>query len=217
MRPRPLAADTYDTENMLRRRHPNTMTLRRILPAALVFGAIITHLASEFFGMGARADGAILFSSRHAYLALAAIGCAVFIAFEIRTLLAGASGRLDLKRQLSDEVRALPLDGDWRFYGLVVGLQFALGVGSAVGEGCLFCGHDVVFGVVGALLVAALLALAGRLITARLPRLAAALAPRFAPRPEGEPKLRSQQQSERSPNPVFWSLQLANRPPPLLS
>lgn len=217
MWPRSLAADTYNTENMLRRHHPNTMTLRRILTAALVFGAILTHLASELFGMGAPADGAILFSSRHAYLALAAIGCAVFIAFEIRTLFACASGWLDLKRQLSDEIRALPLAGDWRFYALVAGLQFALGVGSAVGEGCFFCGHDVVFGVAGALLVAALLALAGRLITTRLPRLAAALAPRLGPAAECTPKLHSEQQSEWSPNPVFWSLQLANRPPPLVS
>lgn len=207
---------TSSTGNMLRVHEQGAVTIRRILMPALVLGAILTHLASEFFGMGADADAGILLSPRHAYLALIAIACFVFITIEARRLLARASGKLDLKRQLCNGVSQLPLGAGWRFYALAIALQFALGVGSAVGEGCFFCGHDVFFGIVGALLTAAVLAVIGKLLTARLPRLAAAIADILLPvvRFDSNAK-RTDPTCISSARPIFWSLPLANRPPPL--
>jgi hypothetical protein len=203
---------------MLRSHEPGPAAIRRILPATLVLGAIVTHLASEFFGMGADADAGVVLSPRHAYLALVAIACIVLIAIEIKRLLARTSGTLDLKRQLSNGISRLPLGGDWRFYALGGALQLALGLGSAVGEGCSFCGHDAFFGVAGALFTAAILAIFGKLLNARLPKLAAAIANIFLP------VVRFCSDAKRrdltfisSARPIFWSLQLANRPPPLAS
>lgn len=211
-------ADNIFTGNMLRSHHIGAVTVRRILPATLVLGAILTHLASEFFGMGADADAGIVLSPRHAYLALVAIACFIFIFFEVRRLLARATGTLDLKRQLSNSVSQLPLGGDWRFYALGGALQFALGLGSAVGEGCFFCGHDAFFGVVGALFTAAMLAVFGKLLTARLPRLAAAIADILLPVVRFNSNVKRPDLTfTASARPFFWSLQLANRPPPLAS
>ncbi|HXW52019.1 MAG TPA: hypothetical protein VEJ41_08515 [Candidatus Acidoferrales bacterium] len=191
--------------------------MRRLLLPGLVLGAILTHLASEFFGMGADADAGIVLSPRHAYLALIGCACALYLILEIRSMFAAASSALDLRRRLSMDRCELPLRGDWRFYAICAIVQFGLGVGSAVGEGCFFCGHDVFFGITGALLTALLLALVGRTITARLPRLAAALCARLRPVNPSEHALRPDRVTYLSPRAVFWSPQLANRPPPVHS
>jgi hypothetical protein len=191
---------------------------RWIYPAGLVLGAILTHLASEFFGMGADADAQILLSPRHAYLALAAVGCAMFVFLEIRRLLARAQGPLDLRRQVSIELARLPLSGDWRFCSIIALVQFAVGLGTAIGEGCFFCGHDAFFGVAGALLTATVLALIGKFFSRRLSGLAAALASMLLPimRPV-LPAPRADRSRRSTARPVFWFLQLANRPPPIVS
>lgn len=200
-------------------RHRNTAsTLRWIFPAVIVLGAVLTHLASEFFGMGADADAHILLSGRHAYLALIAIASAAVLVFEVRGLTKRASGVRDFKRLLSNEMATLPLGGGWQFYVLAATLQFAAGVGSAIGEGCFFCGHDVIAGVIGALATAMLLALVGRLVAARLPRIAARLAAILLPAAsKSSHALRPWISFAWSPRRVFWSPQLANRPPPLLT
>ena len=183
-----------------------------------MLGAVLTHLASEFFGMGADADAHILLSPRHAYLALIALACAIALAFEVRGLTQRASGVRDFKRLLSNEMAALPLGGGWQFYLLAATLQFATGVGSAIGEGCFFCGHDLIAGVAGALATALLLALVGRLIAARLPNVAAGLAAILLPVAGQTPHaLRPRFTFAWSPRRDFWSPQLANRPPPLLT
>jgi hypothetical protein len=188
----------------------------RVYPAVVVLGALVTHLASEFFGMGAEADGQIIFSPRHIYLALAAFVCGVIVCREIRYLSLHANGIRDFKRIVSNSVDQLPWGGGWKFFALTAAAQFAIGVGSAIGEGCFFCGHDAFFGVAGALLTAALLALVGRLVAGRLPNLAAQLAAILLP------QAGSTQGCKRQTLPVsasarlaFWFLPLANRPPPL--
>lgn len=206
------------TGNMLRANDLGPATLRRILPATLLLGAIVTHLASEFFGMGADADAGVVLSPRHAYLGLIGIACFVFIVIAAKRLLARTTGTLDLKRQLSNGFLRLPLGGDWRLYTLGGALQFALGLGSAVGEGCFFCGHDAFFGVAGALFTAAMLAVFGKVLNARLPRLAAAIADMLLPVVrDGSSAARPDLTFVPSARPIFWSLQLANRPPPLAS
>ncbi len=168
--------------------------------------------------MGADADAHIVLSPRHAYLALIALASAAVIVCEIRGLLQRASGVRDFKRLLSNEIAALPLRGGWQFYLLAATLQFATGVGSAVGEGCFFCGHDMIAGVVGALATAVLLAIAGRLVAARLPRVTASLAAMLLPVADRTlHALRPSLDFAWSPRSVFWSPQLANRPPPLLT
>lgn len=193
-------------------------SLRWTVPAGIVLGAVLTHLASEFFGMGADADAHILLSPRHAYLALIALASATVVVFEFRNLTQRASGIRDFKRLLSNEMDTLPLGGGWQFYLLAAILQFATGVGSAIGEGCFFCGHDVIAGVIGALVTALLLAIVGRLIAARLPRVAARLAAMLLPAAgETSHVLRPRLNFAWSPRSIFWSPQLANRPPPLLT
>jgi hypothetical protein len=191
--------------------------LGRIYLATVVLGALVTHLSSEFFGMGADADSQILFSPRHIYLGLAAIACVFVLWHEFRRLISGSNGVRDLKRVVSIGISKLPWGGGWKLCLLTAVLQFAIGVGSAVGEGCFFCSHDAFFGIAGALLTALLLAIAGHFITARLPRLAAALSARLQPIRSCELSLRREPPSGWSARPIFWSLQLANRPPPIHS
>jgi hypothetical protein len=191
--------------------------LNRVYPAGVVLGAVVTHLASEFFGMGADADAHIVLSPRHIYLAVAALVCLAIIVFEARRLVRSASGVRDLKRLLSNETSALPLGGGWLFCILAAAVQFAAGVGSAIGEGCFFCGHDVLAGVIGALVTAIMLALMLRAAVARLPRLAASIAGMLLPAVcQAPPALRPRFAFAWSPRLVFWSPQIANRPPPLL-
>lgn len=141
--------------------------------AAIVFGAIFTHLVSEFAAMGAAADG-VVFSLRHLYLVLAAGGCAWLAVREMLRLRACSSSWLDFKRTISSVTSSAHLRGR-RFYLVTAGLQCAAGIASAVGEGCFFCGHDVLAALIGAFCSALLLALGVRALAARLPSLAAAM------------------------------------------
>jgi hypothetical protein len=190
--------------------------LRSLYVALVVLGALVTHLASEFFGMGAHDDGAVVFSVRHIYLGLAALACALVVFGAARSFVCAADGLRDLKRMAANALAGLPFGGGWRFVALTAAAQFVIGIGSAVGEGCFFCSHDAFFGIAGALLTASFLAVVSRLVACRLPKLAAQLAAVFLPQSCDERNVRAcvtapMHAVRRS----FWSPQLANRPPPL--
>ncbi len=187
--------------------------------AGLGLGGILTHFASEFFGMGEAVETS-LFTPRHAYLAVIALVCFVTLAVRASGFIAAAENTCDLRRRLTNKREALPLRGRGSFVVLAALLQFAVGLGSAVGEGCLFCGHDVVAAVAGAFVTALLLAIILRILAVRLPRLAWDVC-LFLARPHGQE--RHPHHRPRRPdavNPVgliYWSAQVGNRPPPGLA
>ena len=96
--------------------------------------------------------------------------------------------------------------------------QLVIGIGTALGEGCLFCRHDVVFGIAGAVVTAFLLAIAGRLIALRLPSFTAEMARTILPATDDYRTAVVCDLLMDNPLRLFFnSLQLANRPPPVLS
>jgi hypothetical protein len=180
-------------------------------------GSLLAHLAAEFAAMGSDADS-VLFSSRHLYLGLAALAGIVIFVVRGRALLHRATSRRDLKRILSMGLEALPFGARGaRYYGLTAGLQLAVGALTQIGEGCPFCGHDVIAGIVGAICTVLMLALVTRLIGRQLPTLVSALAG-YIPRKSGSQSftfLRRDCTAQASGLGV-WFPHLFNRPPPRL-
>ena len=180
-------------------------------------GSLLAHLAAEFAAMGSDADS-VLFSTRHLYLGLAALAGIVIFAVRGRALLYRATSRRDLKRMLSIGLEALPFGARGaRYYALTAGLQLALGALTQIGEGCPFCSHDVIAGIVGALLTVLLLALITRAIGSQLPSLVSALAG-YMPRSSGSPSgtfLRRDCVAASTSRGAWFPL-LFNRPPPRL-
>jgi hypothetical protein len=190
----------------------------RVFYALLIgVGGLLAHLASEFAAMGSDADS-IVFSPRHWYLGLGALaGIGIFISYG-RELLRRSYGARDLKRILTLGVTALPLRGKGpAFYALTAGLQFAVGALTEIGEGCPFCGHDIIAGVLGALLTVALLALVLRALGRRLPSLVCTLAgyEPFRPAPGAMSSVRNELEGPSAAQGVWFPL-LFNRPPPSL-
>jgi hypothetical protein len=195
--------------------------LRRFSPgwtmlAGLGLGGILTHFASEFFGMGEAAK-ASLFTPRHIYLGVIALVCFATLAVRASRFVGTAENTCDLRRRLTNKRESLPLRGRGSFVVLTAGLQFAAGLGSAVGEGCLFCGHDVAAALAGALLTAVILALVLRLLAVRLPSLAHDVC-LFLTAARGQDRLCYDPPGlADAVNPAgltYWSAQVANRPPP---
>jgi hypothetical protein len=180
-------------------------------------GSLLAHLAAEFAAMGSDADS-VLFSTRHLYLGLAVLaGIVVFVSCG-RALLHRATSKPDLKRMLINGLEALPFGGRGvRYYALTGALQLAVGALTQIGEGCPFCSHDVIAGIVGATLTVLLLALVTRAIDSQLPRLVSALAG-YVPRTFGSPSatfLRRDCATLSTGRGVWFPL-LFNRPPPTL-
>lgn len=183
----------------------------------LGLGAILAHLASEFASMGTDAQ-AVALSPRHIYLGIGAVVLAVLASKQLRTLWRISSGGRDLKRVLSLGVETLPFKGrGLKFYGLTAIAQFGIGLATEIGEGCPFCGHDVLAGVCGALLTVLALGLCCKFVARRLPRIAAAIAC-FLEIARGETRLA--RVAPASVPPVFTSFIVPTRrfcrPPPLL-
>jgi hypothetical protein len=180
-------------------------------------GSVLAHLAAEFAAMGSDADG-VLFSYRHLYLGLAALAGIVLFVVRGQALLHRATSRRDLKRILSMGLEALPFGARGaRYYALTAGLQLAVGALTQIGEGCPFCSHDIVAGIVGAMLTVLLLALVTRAIGRQLPTLVSALAG-YVPRTPGLQSptfLRRDCPAANSGRGVWFPL-LFNRPPPRL-
>jgi hypothetical protein len=178
-------------------------------------GGILAHLASEFAAMGSGADQ-LLFSARHYYLGLGvAFGMYVFVSRGL-DLLRKSSGRRDFKRLLSVGLGELPFGGRGiRFYALTAGLQFAVGSLTEIGEGCPFCSHDVVAGLLGALATVLALALIARTVGRKLPSLVGALI-RYVPHRFADRDVRYvRPQWARTPiDRDVWFPLLFNRPPP---
>lgn len=165
--------------------------------------------------MGAEAD-AVVFSPRHLYLALTALVCAGLALREIRLVRAQANGQHDFKRVITLGLQALPLRG-WRFYLATATLQCTVGIASALGEGCFFCGHDVIAALLGAVSSALLLALIARALARRLPSLASAIIQFVQAEIPSSHRAWTRRNSlvggfERS----YWFEALFNRPPPAL-
>ncbi len=181
----------------------------------VVFGGILTHLVSEFAGLGAAAER-FVFSPRHAYLALAAIAAAVLALREFQMLRRNAHGERDFKRLISLALQA-PLLRGWRLYGATAALQCGVGIASAFGEGCFFCGHDVFAAVVGAIFSALLLAIVGRALAVRLPSLASDFIQFLrAIAVSGARVFACRLSFNVVFNRFFWFNALFNRPPPAL-
>jgi len=195
----------------------HSASLWRLYAALIAAGGIVAHLASEFAAMGRAADD-ILFSSRHLYLAVGAALLAFVVVREVLGLWRAASSGRDLKRLLRVSLERLPFGGrGLAFFALTGALQFGIGLATEIGEGCPFCGHDIVAGVLGALLTVVLIALAGRAIARRLPSIGAAVARiLLAPKPAiGDYRFEAGEAPTTS-NPILRCPQLFSRPPPLL-
>lgn len=204
--------------------YQRTMQATQANPSLRVFyilligvGSLLAHLAAEFAAMGSDADS-VLFSSRHLYLGLAALAGIVAFFVRGRALLQQASNRRDLKRMLSNGLDTLPFGArGLRYYALTAGLQLAVGALTQIGEGCPFCSHDVIAGVVGATLTVLLLAVVTRVIGSQLPTLVSVLAG-YMPRASGLHDctfLRRVYVAVDADRDIWFAL-LFNRPPPRL-
>jgi len=168
---------------------------------------------SEFASLQSGAMS-VVFSSRHAYLAGAAVVCALLAVQALRQLHQQTTSLPDLKRVLRLEFDALPLRG-WPLYAVTGTLQFGIGMVSAIAEGSPFLRHDAFVGLLGALLAAVCLAFATRAIVRRLPSFARAMESYFE-RPATVPlaRRRSIDAEFTLYTRFFWFTCLFNRPPP---
>jgi hypothetical protein len=166
--------------------------------------------------MGSDANSVVL-SARHWYLGLAVLaGICIFVVRGRALLRATTSGR-DLKRILSIGLDALPFGARGvRYYALTAGLQLAIGALTQIGEGCPFCSHDVIAGVVGAIITVLFLALVTRAVGSKLPSLVTALTGySHQSSPAAPIFVRSECASTVAGSDVWFPL-LFNRPPPRL-
>ncbi len=98
----------------------------------------------------------MIFSARHAYLALIAVA-----AFGALVLAMRGVPREDRRRRIADIVDNLPFRGrGWSFALLSFAAQFGFFAITQIGEGCPLCSGDVFTGVLAAAFAAALGALA---------------------------------------------------------
>jgi hypothetical protein len=193
------------------------MNLMPMYLAIVVLGSIVAHLASEFFAMGAEA-GAVALSPKHIYLGVTALIAAAIAAQQAVTLWRTTQGGRDFKRALHVALGTLPFRGRGAFFIFTAALQLGISMTTEIGEGCPFCGHDVLAGVLGALLTIVLLAFAARTIARRLPSIAAAIHALFIDPARQTDALVVSRVSAAPLVPHFvWYEQLYNRPPPSLS
>jgi hypothetical protein len=179
-------------------------------------GSLLAHLATEFGAMGSGAES-ILFNPRHWYLGCAVVaGIATFV-LQARALLRQATSARDLKRMLGLGLDRLPLHArGMRYYALTATLQLAIGSLTQIGEGCPFCSHDVVAGLLGALVTVVLLAFFTHAVGRRLPALVCIVAEVLAPeRHAGLSQVCREPRGLASSRDVWFPL-LFNRPPPHL-
>jgi hypothetical protein len=195
---------------------PPTSELRALYAALVVFGAIGTHLVSEFAGMGSAAGG-VTFSSRHIYLGLGAVGSLALALRAIGSMLAHASGPRDAKRLAEIGLASLPFGGRRSFVPFTAALQFVLGGATEIGEGCPLCGHDIAAAIAGALVGAIVLAFAVRALGKRLPRVACAIVA-FLPAANAsdEPHEHAVVHEPIVRADFLWCSRLFSRPPPVL-
>jgi len=209
------SADNVDVGSVSRGAAPVNLT--PLYLTLVVLGSIVAHFAAEFAAMGSDAQG-LAFSPRHLYLAIVAAVCLCVVVVRLFALWRQSAGGRDLKRALHVGMDTLPLRGrGWRFYALTVGLQFAIGLITEIGEGCPFCAHDVAAGVIGALVCALLLAFALRAVARRLPAFAFAFTRllRLDPVPSAARWLPRHVASRRESS-FAWFSRRFNRPPPAL-
>lgn len=179
-------------------------------------GSIGAHLISEFAAMGSDAE-AVTFSLRHLYLGLAGLAALIVAVREVLVLQARASSRRDAKRLAEIALQSLPFSGKGHFWLATAGLQLAIGGFTEIGEGCPLCGHDVVAGFGGALIVAVLLSLVARALTRRLPSIASAMIEFVSAGDQaGERRTPSQVAAPIVVPNFVWLAHLFNRPPPAL-
>ena len=199
------------------RHSPGAPDLRPFYLLVVVIGGIAAHLASEFAAMGSDASS-LLFSPRHWYLGLAVVAGVVYLAGRVRALRLQSSSRRDFKRGLRIGLSDLPFGGRGAaFYAFTAALQFAVGMSTEVGEGAPIAGHDVVAGIVGALLVVLALLFATKAVARTLPAIVAVLM-QLLPSSGGasdEMVAHSRRAVPLLRRPT-WYPNLLNRPPPPL-
>ncbi|MBV8164264.1 MAG: hypothetical protein JOZ91_08345 [Candidatus Eremiobacteraeota bacterium] len=200
------------------------MTSSRQVPDLRVFyllligvGSLFAHLAAEFGAMGSDAE-TVLFSPRHWYLGCAALAGIVIFVVQARALLRQATSARDLKRMLRLGLDQLPLRAHGaRYYALTAALQLGVGCLTQIGEGCPFCSHDVVAGLLGAIATVVVLALVTRALGRRLPALVCFIADVViaADRHAASTLVTTEQRGIARSLDVWFPL-LFNRPPPKL-
>ena len=144
-------------------------------------------------------------------------GIANFV-LQARALLRRAENARDLKRMLRLGLDRLPLHARGaRYYALTAALQLAVGCLTQIGEGCPFCSHDVVAGLLGAIATVVALALVTRAVGRRLPALVCIIVDVViaADRHAGLTLVSAEQRGPARWLDVWFPL-LFNRPPPLL-
>jgi hypothetical protein len=134
---------------------------QRSATAFLIFFAFTTpfgiaaHLLSELVGLGWHADADVIFSPRHAYLAVLAL---VTLGGFVATLV--TFPRDARRARVASLVDDLPFKGRGAgFTAISFAAQFGFFALTQVGEGCPLCSGDVFTGVLAAAVAAALGAL----------------------------------------------------------
>ena len=200
------------------------MTTTRSVPNLRIFyllligvGSLLAHLATEFAAMGKDADS-VLFSPRHWYLGVAVIAGTIAFIVRGRALIGRATGPRDFKRILSIGLDGLPLHAKgMRCYALTAGLQLGIGSLTQIGEGCPFCSHDVIAGLLGALVTVLMLALLTRALRMRLPNLVCAIVGHLARDGARQAHIFIRPSLGGAPASLgVWFPLLFNRPPPYL-
>ena len=146
-----------------------------LVALAVPFG-IAVHLFAELVGLG-DADGALVFSPRHGYLALLAVAALAVFPIATRCWAPAAERR----RRAAMLLAALPTRGrGWRFFAAMFAAQIVFFYATQFGEGCPLCTGDFAIGIAGAflgsLVCAAALALFRRPLVAFIATIIAASA-----------------------------------------
>ncbi len=159
-----------------------------------------------------------LLSERHVILGLIVVAAAAVVVRHVARLRRQASRPHELKRHLRTELEALPFAGrGLRFFTLTVGLNFAFGVTAQCGERGPHFGGDAFGWLLGALVVAIVMAFTTRAILRRLPEIAAAIFAFFLGLPAA-PSAPSTDRTGEARCAVFdaWPPTCFSRPPPIL-
>ncbi len=181
------------------------------------FFAVAAELAMEVWGFGFESVKP-LSSERHALLGLVLVAVGALLGGHVSSLLRQGDGALDLRRRLRLQLEALPFAGKGvRFLALTASLNFAFGVVAQCGERAPDLDGDAIGWLVGALIVAIVMALTTRAILRRLTDLAGIIVALFVARLAAPTVLYADRAGEAKCA-LFdaWPPSCFNRPPPVL-
>ncbi len=198
-----------------------SMLTRRGLTASLAFAAltvpfgIAVHLVAELAGLGYRADANLVFSSRHAYLALFALLSPIGLWTTLKML-----PRDGQRRAIERLIEALPFQGHGtQFFAVSLLAQFLFFAVTQSAEGTPLGTGDLGIGVLAALAASLVGASALSLGRAHFLRIAFELVMRLAPAYREDELSSARQRSGvhvRHPHPRIVIRTYGDLPPPRL-